>query len=177
MRSTLMNASLGSDTVPIWRMRFLPSFCFSSSFFFARDIAAVAFGKHVLAYRADGFPRDDLAADGRLHGNFKLLARDDFAELLRNGAALCIGAVAVNDRTQRVAHIPVEQEVQLDKVALFIAFQFIIERGVSPAAALELIEKIIDDLVERQHIVDAHAVFFHIVHVHKHARDVPGRSP
>ena len=30
---TAMNASLGTDTVPTWRMRFLPSFCFSSSFF------------------------------------------------------------------------------------------------------------------------------------------------
>ena len=31
--STCMNASLGISTVPNWRMRFLPSFCFSSSFF------------------------------------------------------------------------------------------------------------------------------------------------
>ena len=28
------NASDGTSTVPSWRMRFLPSFCFSSSFFF-----------------------------------------------------------------------------------------------------------------------------------------------
>ena len=32
--STAMKASLGTDTVPKVRMRFLPSFCFSSSFFF-----------------------------------------------------------------------------------------------------------------------------------------------
>ncbi|CCX42902.1 unknown [Clostridium sp. CAG:1024] len=32
--STLMKASLGTCTVPTWRIRFLPSFCFSSSFFF-----------------------------------------------------------------------------------------------------------------------------------------------
>lgn len=31
---TAINASLGICTVPNWRMRFLPSFCFSSSFFF-----------------------------------------------------------------------------------------------------------------------------------------------
>ncbi len=31
---TARNASLGTWTVPNWRMRFLPSFCFSSSFFF-----------------------------------------------------------------------------------------------------------------------------------------------
>ena len=28
-----MNASLGTCTEPSWRMRFLPSFCFSSSYF------------------------------------------------------------------------------------------------------------------------------------------------
>ena len=32
--STDMNASWGTSTLPSWRMRFLPSFCFSSSFFF-----------------------------------------------------------------------------------------------------------------------------------------------
>ena len=31
---TARNASLGTCTVPNWRIRFLPSFCFSSSFFF-----------------------------------------------------------------------------------------------------------------------------------------------
>ena len=31
---TAMKASLGTETVPKVRMRFLPSFCFSSSFFF-----------------------------------------------------------------------------------------------------------------------------------------------
>ena len=30
---TAMNASDGTATLPTWRMRFLPSFCFSSSFF------------------------------------------------------------------------------------------------------------------------------------------------
>ena len=32
--STAINASCGTSTVPKWRMRFLPSFCFSSNFFF-----------------------------------------------------------------------------------------------------------------------------------------------
>ena len=32
--STARKASLGTCTVPNWRIRFLPSFCFSSSFFF-----------------------------------------------------------------------------------------------------------------------------------------------
>ena len=74
--STARNASLGTETVPNWRMRFLPSFCFSSSFFFRDDVAAVALGQHVLAHGLDGFTGDDLAADGRLNGNFKQLARE-----------------------------------------------------------------------------------------------------
>ena len=32
--NTLMNAFCGISTLPIWRILFLPSFCFSSSFFF-----------------------------------------------------------------------------------------------------------------------------------------------
>ncbi len=32
--STAINASCGTSTLPSCRMRFLPSFCFSSSFFF-----------------------------------------------------------------------------------------------------------------------------------------------
>ena len=32
--STLINAFCGISTFPIWRIRFFPSFCFSSNFFF-----------------------------------------------------------------------------------------------------------------------------------------------
>ena len=42
--STAMNALWGTCTVPIWRMRFLPSFCFSSS----ASRAACAYGSHRL---------------------------------------------------------------------------------------------------------------------------------
>ena len=87
-----MNASLGSSTLPSVRMRFLPSFCFSSSFFFAADVAAVALGQHVLAHGLDGLPGNDLAADRRLDGNLKQLARNDVLELFGNGAASGIGA-------------------------------------------------------------------------------------
>ena len=31
--STAVNASLGRETLPSWRIIYLPSFCFSSSFF------------------------------------------------------------------------------------------------------------------------------------------------
>ena len=80
--STSINASLGISTVPNWRMRFLPSFCFSNSFFFARDVAAVALGQHVLAHGFHRLAGDDLAADGRLDRDLELLARDDLLEPL-----------------------------------------------------------------------------------------------
>src|SRR5690606_14745778 len=43
----------------------------------ARDVAAVAFGRDVRAEGADRLARDDLATDGRLDGDFELLARQD----------------------------------------------------------------------------------------------------
>ncbi len=72
--STAINASVGICTVPKLRIFFLPSFCFSSSFFFPGDIAAVALSQYVLAKRLDGFTSDDLAADGGLDGHLEELA-------------------------------------------------------------------------------------------------------
>src|SRR6266404_2360513 len=46
----------------------------------ARDVAAIAFGGHILAQRLDGFARDDLAADRRLHRNLEEVARDEVFE-------------------------------------------------------------------------------------------------
>ena len=68
-------------------MRFLPSFCFSSSLRLRRDVAAVAFGQHVLAQRLDGRARDDRAADRRLHGDFEHLPRNELVHLVHELAA------------------------------------------------------------------------------------------
>ena len=102
-----MNASLGTDTLPTWRMRFLPSFCFSKQLLLAGDVAAVALGQHVLAQRLDRLAGDDLAADGRLNGNFKQLAGDGVLELFGDGAPAGVGAVAVDDDGERVALLAV----------------------------------------------------------------------
>ena len=48
---------------------------------FPGDIAAVALGQHVLAQGLDGFPGDDLAADGRLNRNFELSPGDILLQL------------------------------------------------------------------------------------------------
>jgi len=66
---------------------FLPSFLFLEQLALARDIAAVAFGEHVLAQRLHGGARDDRAADRRLHGDLEHLARDEFVHLVDELAA------------------------------------------------------------------------------------------
>lgn len=126
--------------MPNCRIRFLPSFCFPAAFLSA-DVAAVALCQHVLAHRLDGFTRDDLAADGRLNRNLEHLPRDDVFELLADGAPAPIRLVAVNDDGERVADFAVEQNIQLDQLALAVVLEFVVERGVSAAAALNLVKK------------------------------------
>ncbi len=70
-----MKADCGIWTLPICFIRFLPFFCLSRASL-ARDVAAVALGRHVLAQRLDGLSRDDLAAERRLDRDLEELARD-----------------------------------------------------------------------------------------------------
>src|SRR5262249_28284744 len=58
----------------------LALFLLFEEFTFARDVAAVALRENVLAHRGYGFARDDAATDRSLNGNFKHLARNQFAE-------------------------------------------------------------------------------------------------
>src|ERR1700722_20472993 len=51
-------------------------------FAFARDVAAVAFCGDVLAQRADGLARDDLAADRRLDRNLEHVRRGEIPHRL-----------------------------------------------------------------------------------------------
>lgn len=68
-------------------MRFLPFFLFLQQLALSGDVAAVAFGRHVLAHGLDRFAGNDLGADGCLDGDVELLARDQlslsFSHILR----------------------------------------------------------------------------------------------
>src|SRR5437899_3793842 len=57
----------------------LAFFLFLEQLALARDVAAIALGENVFAYRADGLPGDHAAANGRLQRNLKHLPRDQFA--------------------------------------------------------------------------------------------------
>ena len=85
-RSTARKASCGMSTVPTRFIRFLPSFCFSSSFRLRRDVAAVALGDDVLAQRLHGLAGDDARADGGLDRHLEHLPRDQLAASSRPGS-------------------------------------------------------------------------------------------
>src|SRR5580698_9046141 len=60
---------------------FLALFLLVEELALAGDVAAVAFRGHVLAQRADGFARDDLAADGGLNRDNEHVARDQLFQI------------------------------------------------------------------------------------------------
>ena len=82
-----MNASLGRETLPSWRIFFFALFLLFQQFFLAGDVAAVALGQHILAHGLDRLAGDDLAADGRLNGDLEEVARDVVPQLLADAAA------------------------------------------------------------------------------------------
>jgi len=65
-----MKASCGMDTLPMFFIRFLPSFCFSSQLTFAGNITAVALCRHILAKGTNRLTGNDLRAHARLNGDF-----------------------------------------------------------------------------------------------------------
>src|SRR5437660_2721143 len=58
----------------------LAFFLFFEEFAFARNVAAVALGKYVLANRRNGFARNHAAANRRLNRHFEHLARNQFSQ-------------------------------------------------------------------------------------------------
>ncbi len=60
----------------------LALFLLLQQFAFARDIAAITFGKHVFTHGFDGFAGDDARANSGLDGHFKELARNELAQAL-----------------------------------------------------------------------------------------------
>src|SRR4051812_37138117 len=61
----------------------------------ACNVAAIAFGRDVLAQRLDGFTCNHLAADRRLHGNLEEVPRNQILELLAHRTSPHFGACAM----------------------------------------------------------------------------------
>ena len=94
----------------------LAFFLFFEEFAFARNVSAVALGEHVFADSGDGFARNDSAADGRLDGYFKHLARNQFPQARHQFAATLRREIAMDDQRKRVHRFAGDEYVQLDQV-------------------------------------------------------------
>src|SRR5450755_579295 len=99
--------------------------------FLARDVAAVAFGKYVLAHRLDRFAGDDLRADGRLDRHVEHLPRDQRTHLRHHLAAAVLRNRAMDHHRQRVDALAVDQDVELDHVGCAELLEFVIERRIA----------------------------------------------
>src|SRR5262245_24515209 len=116
----------------------------------ARDVTAVALGGHVLAHGLDGLPRDDAAADGRLDGHLEHLAGNDAAELLHQHLPPLVGLVAVDDDTESIDRVAVEQDVELDQLRGPEVGKLVVERGVALGDRLQPIVEVHHDLGQRE---------------------------
>src|SRR4029079_902280 len=72
---------------------------------FARDVAAIALGGHVLAHGADRLACDHLAADRRLDRDLEQVSRDQILELLDHGSPARLGPPAIDDDRQRIERL------------------------------------------------------------------------
>ena len=77
------------------------------------DITAVALGKHVLAKSLNVLAGNDARTHCSLDRDFELLTRDQFLQALRHPQTVGIGLVLVDNRTEGIHAVTVEQNVDL----------------------------------------------------------------
>ena len=92
-----------------------------------RDVATVAFGRDILSHRGDGLTCNDFGPDGSLQGDHELLPRDELFQLDADFLSEVVRVVAVNERTERIHLVAVEQDVHLDQIALLVPVGEVVE--------------------------------------------------
>src|SRR5690242_7941884 len=135
----------------------------------ARDVAAVALGRHVLAEWADRFPRDDLGPDRRLDHHLEQLPRDQLPQLLRDLAAPLIRLVAMDDHRERVHRVAVQHHVELHELRLPVLEELVIERRVPSRDGLQLVVEVENDPRGREPPAELDAGRVDVVHARVHA--------
>jgi hypothetical protein len=131
-------------------MRFFALFLLVEELLLAADVAAIAFGRHVLAQRRDRLARDDLAADRGLDRDLEEVAGDEVLQALAHAAAAGLGAGAVDDHAERVDRLAVDQDAHLDEVALAVADLVIVEAGIAAADRFQPVVEVEHHFVQRQ---------------------------
>ena len=123
-----------------------------------RDVTAVALGCHVLADGFDGLAGNDFRADGGLDGDVELLARDELFEFLAHAAAEAHGIVHVSEGRQGVDALAVEEDVELDELALAVVMDVVVEGRIALGDTLELVVEVDNYLAQRHIEYHLHAV-------------------
>ncbi len=70
----------------------------------------------------------------------------------------------MDDKAQRVHDVAVEHDIELDELALAVLLEVIIKGSIPTGTALERIKKVINDLSERQLIVDIDTIRIDVIH-------------
>src|SRR5699024_35513 len=96
-------------------------------------------------------------------------AGDVVPQLFADAAALGVGVVPEHDHGQGVHHLARQQKVQPHQVARAVLFELIVVAGVAPAAALDGVEKVIDDLAQGHGVVQVHPDVVQVLHVDQDA--------
>src|SRR5438552_1205780 len=133
------------------------------------NVAAVAFGGHVLAQRANRFARDHLGTDRGLDHDLEQLARDQLLKLLGDLPPPFVRLVAVNDDRKRVHRLAVQEHVQLHEVGRPVFEELVIERRVAAGDGLQLVVEVEDDLPQRELPAELDAGRVYVVHPPVHA--------
>src|SRR6185312_3083530 len=94
---------------------------------FTRDIAAIAFGQHILAQRLDTFPGDNVRADGGLNSDIEHLPGNQFTHFLREFPSAVLAARTMHNQRQGVHALAIDEDIQLDEIGSSELLEFIIE--------------------------------------------------
>lgn len=112
------------------------------------DVTAVTFGGDVLAHGRDGFPGDDLSADGGLNGDDEHLGGDDVFEFLGEVAAVGGGFVGVDDGGEGFDRFAGDEHVHLDHLLRAVAGVLVVHGAVAASHGFELIVEVDEDFGE-----------------------------
>ena len=107
------------------------------------QIAAVAFGEHVLAQRFDAGARDDMRTDRGLHRDIEHLARNQLLHLVDQFAAALVGELSrctMSDNASTAS--PLMSTSSFTSGAVWKAAERIVERGVAAAGRLQAVEEV-----------------------------------
>jgi hypothetical protein len=144
---------------------FLSFFLFLEEFHFASNIAAVEADCDVFAHGRNCLASYNLAADCRLDGNLKLLARDKGFEFLGKAPAFGFGYSPMHDHRQSVYSFSGNQDIELHQIIHTRVEVFIIKRGIARGDTLKFIIKIDDDVGQRHFGSHKHTIIGKIIHV------------